>query len=110
MKTIILLTLISSTLFVNPSSYLMEVKKYSSVEFGVTKSDKAYQVLTNKCNVCHKTQNPRKVFTRENMNALAPKIYKQVFVRKRMPRGNKIKLTNVEYAILENWLLTLNLK
>ena len=49
--------------------------------------DNALKVLTEKCNVCHRRQNPRKVFTESNMDGLAPAIYKQVFVKKRMPRG-----------------------
>lgn len=66
----------------------------------------SFEILQAKCNVCHVRQNPWKVFTLENMNKFAPKIYKQVFVKKRMPRGNKIKLTELEYATLEKWLLT----
>ncbi len=61
-------------------------------------------LLQNKCNVCHKRRNPRKVFTRENMEDLAPKIYKQVIMKKRMPRGKNNQLTAKEYALLEKWL------
>lgn len=64
----------------------------------------AFEVLTAKCNVCHVKQNPRKVFTLDNMNPLAPRIYKQVFVKKRMPRGKQIKLTPAEYNTLEKWI------
>jgi uncharacterized membrane protein len=38
------------------------------------------------------------------MNSLAPKIYEQVFVSKRMPRGKKVSLTDDEYKTLRNWL------
>ncbi|MEL6254798.1 MAG: hypothetical protein AAFR87_22525 [Bacteroidota bacterium] len=66
----------------------------------------AFEILQNKCNVCHVRQNPRRVFSLENMNELAPRIYKQVFVKKRMPRGRKIKLTQGEYDTLQNWINT----
>jgi len=65
---------------------------------------RALEVLQTKCNVCHVKQNPRKVFTRQNMSGFAPKIYKQVFIKKRMPRGKKIKLTDEEYQILSSWI------
>lgn len=65
----------------------------------------AFEILKTKCNVCHVKQNPRKVFTLNNMPTLAPKIHKQVFVKKRMPRGKKIKLTPAEYDTLHQWLM-----
>ncbi|MBA4057507.1 MAG: hypothetical protein C0490_22520, partial [Marivirga sp.] len=46
----------------------------------------AFEVLKARCNACHVKQNPGKVFTSVNMNSLAPDIYEQVFIRKRMPR------------------------
>lgn len=66
----------------------------------------ALQVLQTKCNVCHEKKNPRRVFNLENMSDLAPKIHKQVFIKKRMPKGNEIRLTTEEYDIIKNWLLT----
>jgi len=33
--------------------------------------EKAFQILDNKCNVCHRKQNSRNVFTSENMDAWA---------------------------------------
>ena len=66
----------------------------------------AFQILETKCNVCHEKKNPRRVFNLENMSDLAPKIHKQVFVKKRMPKGNEVKLTKEEYDTLKNWLLT----
>jgi len=62
------------------------------------------KVLQRKCNVCHRKQNPRRVFTLDNMERLAPKIYRQVIVKKRMPKGNAQKLTAQEYTMLKNWL------
>ena len=66
----------------------------------------ALQILQSKCNVCYKKKNPRRVFNLENMSDLAPKIHKQVFVKKRMPKGNEIRLTAEEYDTLKQWLLT----
>jgi len=69
----------------------------------------ALEILKNKCNGCHARQNPSKVFTAVNMNSLAPKIYEQVFTKKRMPRGKQSRLTEEEYNTLKNWLITQNL-
>jgi len=64
----------------------------------------AFQILDNKCNVCHIKRNRKRVFTTENMNPWANDIYKQVFVKKRMPKGNKIKLNAKEYQELLTWI------
>jgi uncharacterized membrane protein len=68
----------------------------------------ALKVLQLKCNTCHVRQNPGKLFTPSNMNALASKINEQVFVKKRMPRGKR--LTNEEYTTLQTWLINQNIK
>ncbi|WP_271783765.1 hypothetical protein [Aquimarina algiphila] len=65
---------------------------------------RAYKILTNKCNVCHVERNRRRVFTKENMNPWAADVYKQTFIKKRMPKGKKIKLTNQEYQELLTWI------
>jgi len=65
---------------------------------------RAFEVLTNKCNICHAKRNRRRVFTEENMNEWAADVYKQVFIKKRMPKGKKIKLTNTEYQDLLTWI------
>lgn len=70
----------------------------------------AFEILQLKCNVCHKKQNPFKVFSLKNMDKHAPKIYKQVFVYKRMPKGNQIQLTEAEYQTLSTWLNSQNIK
>lgn len=67
---------------------------------------KALKILENKCNVCHRIQNPRRMFTYDNMDDLAPKIYKQVYVKKRMPKGNPSLLNKEEKDVLLNWLRT----
>lgn len=64
----------------------------------------AFEILNNKCNVCHQKRNKRRVFTLENMNTWANDINKQVFIKKRMPKGKKIKLTSQEYQDLLTWI------
>ncbi|MFK7814536.1 MAG: hypothetical protein AB8B59_18715 [Maribacter sp.] len=64
----------------------------------------AFTVLTNKCNVCHATKKKQDVFTLENMDSLASDINIQVFIKKKMPKGRKIKLTDEEQAALRAWL------
>ncbi len=66
----------------------------------------AFEILDIKCNVCHRRQNPFMVFNLKNMEKRAPKIYKRVFIERRMPKGNEIRLTNEEYSTLKKWLLT----
>ena len=67
-------------------------------------NEKAFQILNKKCNVCHRKQNKRRIFTEENMHTWANDIYKQVFIKKRMPKGKKIKLSSEEYQELLNWI------
>lgn len=67
---------------------------------------KALKILENKCNVCHKKRNPFMIFKLKNMDRRAKRIYKQVFVKKRMPKGDEIKLTEEEYNTLETWINT----
>ncbi len=66
----------------------------------------AFKILQTKCNVCHKKRNPFLIFKLKNMDKRAKRIYKQVFVKKRMPKGDEIKLTQKEYDVLETWLKT----
>ncbi len=71
-----------------------------------TEKETAYQILNNKCNVCHIKRNKRRVFTLENMTQWADDIHRQVFIKKRMPKGKKIKLTTTEYQQLLTWITT----
>ncbi len=64
----------------------------------------AYEILNKKCNVCHARRNKRRVFTLENMTPWVDDIYTQVFIKKRMPKGKKIKLTTTEYQQLLTWI------
>ncbi len=70
----------------------------------------AFEILKSKCNVCHKRKNPFKIFSLKNMDRHAKKIYKQVFVYRRMPKGDSVKLTDEEYQTLKNWLKSKNFK
>lgn len=101
-RTILILTITGCCYVLHPGTHAQALDEEGDA--GLKK--KALIVLQTKCNVCHQKQNPRKVFTGENVDALAPKIYKQVFVKRRMPRGNEIKLTVSEEATLLNWLKT----
>jgi len=69
----------------------------------------ALNILNTKCNTCHRKQNPFMLFNERNMVKRAPKIHYQVFVARRMPKGNKISLTTEEYTTLKNWLNTQNI-
>ncbi len=65
-----------------------------------------FKILDTKCNVCHRKQNPFMVFNLKNMVRRAPRIYNAVFLEQRMPKGDKIRLTNDESSRLKSWLLT----
>ncbi len=69
----------------------------------------AFEILDTKCNVCHRKQNPFMVFKPKNIENRAKKIYKMVFVERRMPKGNEVRLTDEEYSKLEKWLFTQNI-
>ncbi|MEO1054907.1 MAG: hypothetical protein AAFX87_30010 [Bacteroidota bacterium] len=69
----------------------------------------AFEILNTKCNTCHRKQNPFMVFNKKNMEKRASKIYKAVYIQKKMPKGNDIRLTNEEYTTLKKWLFTQNI-
>lgn len=64
----------------------------------------AFTVLQEKCNTCHSTKKKTDIFTLVNMDSLAPDIHKQVFIKKKMPKGRKVKLTEDETQHLKVWL------
>jgi uncharacterized membrane protein len=68
----------------------------------------ALTVLETKCNVCHRKQNPFRVFKEKNMERFASKIHEQVFIKKRMPKAGQ-SLTDKESKTLKTWLLTQNI-
>lgn len=106
-----LITGIITTLSVNATNTYTSIDAYNEpTELHVLNNpselsnEKALQILDNKCNVCHRKQNKRRVFTSNNMDTWANAIYKQVFIKKRMPKGKKIKLTTNEYQELLTWI------
>lgn len=88
--------------FVEANSKLTE--KYASNYALKDPKERAFEILKIKCNVCHRKRNKRHVFTLENMSPMANDIYKQVFIKKRMPKGKKIKLAYDEYQDLLTWV------
>jgi uncharacterized membrane protein len=68
-----------------------------------------FKILDSKCNVCHRKKNPFMVFNEKNMVKRAKKIHKMVFVERRMPKGDEIRLSNEEYNTIEQWLFTQNI-
>jgi len=100
MKSFITIIILSFTFFTNQNF----VEKNSNLK------TEAFKILNTKCNVCHKKKNRNRVFTIDNMDKNAKRIYRQVFVWKRMPKGKDIKLTNEEYHQLKNWLTSINIK
>lgn len=65
---------------------------------------RALEILEAKCNSCHSSRNPSRVFTLDNMDRYATPIYKQVFVWRRMPRKNATVLSPEEQEELKRWL------
>ncbi|NER17794.1 hypothetical protein [Spongiivirga citrea] len=81
------------------------ISKHSYKSYTIdTSKEKAFQILENKCNVCHSKRNKRPVFTLDNMDPWEDDVYKQVFIKKRMPKGKKIKLATFEYQELLTWI------
>lgn len=68
----------------------------------------AFEILKTKCNLCHRKKNPFRVFSLKNMDKNAKRIYKQVFVFQRMPKGDQVKLTDEELTTLKHWLKSKN--
>ncbi len=73
-----------------------------------TLKQEAFEILQIKCNSCHRKQNPFMVFSLKSMERRAPKIRKQVFITKRIPKGDQVKLNTNEHAILKEWINQLN--
>ena len=67
---------------------------------------KEFHILKTKCNVCHQRQNPFMIFREKNMSKRAKKIYQMVFLERKMPKGNDVRLSHEEYTALEKWLFT----
>ena len=72
----------------------------------ISLKEQAFRILETKCNSCHKKQNPLMIFSKRNMEKRVSKITKEVFVTQKMRKGDAIKLTKNEYAILQEWIST----
>ena len=70
----------------------------------------AFKVLDEKCNVCHVSRKRVQNFTLQNMDSLASQINTQVFIKEKMPKGNKVVLSKSEMETLKLWLKNLGEK
>lgn len=104
MKSIILLALACTPFFLpSEQKEVLSNKSFQETDLRV----EAHKILVTKCNDCHQNKNRYNVYTLENMDSFGVDIYKQVFIKKRMPKGKKNNLTQEEYDQLEEWLLGL---
>lgn len=69
---------------------------------------KAFNILKNKCNICHATKRRIQLFTLNNMDSLKAEINTQVFIKRKMPKGKRNQLSKQEEMNLKNWLSGLN--
>lgn len=105
-------TLLCLGIVASVSSTIIQAKPAQSVAPGVTTEtnaelkEKALEILEGHCNVCHKKQNPFMVFKAKNMTKRAGRIYKAVFVERRMPKGDQYNLSEKEAEQLKKWVLT----
>lgn len=79
-------------------------KSYIVVQTGLKTA--AFKILVKQCNFCHATKRRQDVFTMQNMDSLAIDINEQVFIKNKMPKGRKNKLSEQEVLALKNWLDT----
>lgn len=61
-------------------------------------------ILEEKCNVCHRKEQPFIIFKSKNLERNRKRIKQQVFDYKLMPKGDEIKLTESEKVLLMDWL------
>lgn len=109
MKITIVLILALIPFFISQQNYTNNIYIHSEKKIVTDEKTEALTVLENKCNACHSQKKRQQVFTLDNMDALALTIYDQVFIKKRMPKGRKIKLTEPEFDALKKWLNTINI-
>lgn len=88
----------------NSNVVLVSVDEISQIITENPYQKKALIILQNKCNTCHRKRNPFLIFKERNMNRRAPRIYKQVFELKRMPKKDGVPLAAEEYQILKSWI------
>lgn len=107
MKTSLLSVFLFTTLLVLPSATIESSPPPAALYEYETSNElveKAFLILQTKCNDCHGQKKRKAVFTKDNMKQFAKKINKQVFVKKRMPKGDDIKLTEEELGTLKRWV------
>lgn len=104
---ILLIIFIAKNVFAN--DFKAPIANKSDFIGGEELKKEALQILELKCNVCHRKQNPFMVFKEKNMEKRAPKINQMVFIERRMPKGDEIKLSKEEYTQLKNWLASLSI-
>ncbi len=97
--------LFSAKIWAKPTEeYQIEIPKTSNKGPSDDLKKRAFSILKNKCNTCHRKKNPFMIFTEKNMTKHAPRIKKQVFELKRMPKKSGVPLTQEEYTTLKNWI------
>ncbi len=106
LSVIVLITLLIPNygIATNSNVVLVSVDEISQIITENPYQKKALTILQNKCNACHRKRNPFLIFKERNMNRRAPRIYKQVFELKRMPKKDGVPLTADEYQILKSWI------
>ncbi len=107
--TILLFTVFSALIWSNAGESKAATKAEVFSDSNPLKTQ-AFNILENKCNVCHRKQNPFMIFSEKNMDKRAKKINKMVFVYKRMPKGDYIKLTTEEQTVLKDWISSLGIE
>jgi predicted GIY-YIG superfamily endonuclease len=106
MKQVVLIGLILGANWNGNISYLISIQ---SVTHQNAVKTEAYTVLRQKCNTCHAVKRKVSIFTYENMDSLSNAINQQVFVKRKMPKGKKNRLTMLKQENLKLWLETLKI-
>jgi uncharacterized membrane protein len=107
--TTLLVLVALNSVAVSSTDFVSEADTFMGVSLNILNrvedmKEKAFKVLETKCNVCHRKKNPFMIFNRRNMGRRAPKIHKAVFVARRMPKGDEVRLSAEEYRTLKEWL------
>lgn len=89
---------------------LRHTSSYSTVFEQDSLKNDAFKVLVEKCNVCHVSRKRVQDFTLQNMDSLASQINTQIFIKQKMPKGNKVVLSKKDMQTLELWLKDLGEK
>lgn len=97
-KKVVGITIILLIFIMNISYSQKEDLNYAELKKNV------FKVLNSQCNTCHSTKRRTNIFTLENMDSLARDINTQVFVKRKMPKGNKAKLSETETKAIKEWL------